>query len=119
MLPLSCVSPPSVTNNKNVVDVQTQHLVKVALAWQAWKLLDTCASIFFKGALVAGVFACLAVVVAEGPLFNKKVRIQQEAKQECIAKELQNMNSETYAVYRFCEGYAVEYAKAYANQNKN
>lgn len=118
MLPLSCVSLPFVTDN-NVVDLKTQHLINLAFAWQAWKLLDTCASIFFKGALVAGIFSFFAIVVAEGPLVNKKVRIQQEAQQECIAKGLQNLNNERYAVYRFCAGYAVEYAKTYANQNKN
>jgi len=118
MLPLSCVSPPFVTNN-NVVDLKTQDMIKLAFAWQAWKLLDTCASIFFKGALVAGIFSFGAVVVAEGPLLNKKVRIQEEAQQECIAKGLQNINNERYAVYRFCQGYSVDYAKTYANQNKS
>jgi hypothetical protein len=97
--------------NKSNIDLKTGHLPLFALAWQSWKLLDTTATIVFKGAVVAGAFFFFVLAVSQGPLVNKEAQIRMDAEKDCVAQGLQDLRNNRYDVYRICHAYAVQYAR--------
>jgi hypothetical protein len=104
--------------NSTNFNFQSKHLPIFGLAWQAWKLLDTSSTIFFKGCLVAGAFFLFGTALSGGPFFNEETRVRMRAQKVCIANGLTNLDNDRYYVYRFCEAYAVKYADAYMSQNE-
>lgn len=91
------------------VDIKTKDLARFAVAWQSWKIVAVGGVALLLGSLVGGFGLLVAIIVADGPMFNKYKRIKSEEYEYCVA--VNKLKLGTYTAYSYCEGISAEAAR--------
>lgn len=97
--------------NNAPIEIKSRHLPLFALLWQSWKLLDTGAQVIIRGSVLALAFFLCGVAISNGPLVNEETRVRMRAEDECVADGLSKLDADRYRIYRFCQSYAMRYAR--------